>query len=49
VFAEAWIRERRTEVRVAPSVLARKEGNLLSTPKYPESKKVAAGPRGRLI
>ena len=43
-FGDAWIREQRTAVLVVPSVVARKEGNVLLNPLHPDFKKVAAGP-----
>jgi RES domain-containing protein len=35
-FGDAWIRERRTAVLVVPSVVARKEGNVLINPQHPD-------------
>ena len=35
-FGDAWIRERRTAVLVVPSVVARREGNVLINPQHPD-------------
>jgi len=35
-FGDAWIRERRTAVLVIPSVVARREGNILINPPHPD-------------
>lgn len=42
-FRDAWIREVRTAVLVVPSVVARKDGNVLLNPRHPDFKKIAAG------
>jgi RES domain-containing protein len=42
-FGDAWIRERRTAVLVLPSVVARREGNVLLNPQHPDFKKIVAG------
>ena len=42
-FGEAWIRERRTAVLVVPSVVARREGNVLLNPQHPDFRKISAG------
>jgi RES domain-containing protein len=42
-FGDAWIRERRTAVLVVPSVVARREGNVLLNPQHPDFKKIVAG------
>jgi RES domain-containing protein len=42
-FGDAWIRERRTAVLVVPSVVARREVNLLLNPQHPDFKKIVAG------
>ena len=42
-FGDAWIREMRTAVLVVPSVVARREGNLLINPRHPDIKGIAAG------
>jgi RES domain-containing protein len=42
-FGDAWIRELRTAVLVVPSVVARREGNVLINPKHPDFARVAAG------
>jgi len=41
-IGDAWIREGRTAVLVVPSVVARKEGNVLLNPQHPHFKKIAA-------
>ena len=43
-FGDAWIRDRRTAVLVVPSVLARRQDNVLLNPQHPGFKKVVAGP-----
>ncbi len=43
VFGDAWIRERRTAVLVVPSVVARREGNVLLNPQHADFKKIVAG------
>ena len=42
-FGDAWIRERRTAVLVVPSVVARREGNVLLNPQHPDFGKISAG------
>ena len=42
-FGDAWIRERRTAVLVVPSVVARREGNVLLNPQHPDFMKIVAG------
>ena len=42
-FGDAWIREQRSAVLVVPSVVARREGNVLLNPQHAEFKKVVAG------
>ena len=42
-FGDAWIRERRSAVLVVPSVVARREGNLLLNPQHADFKKIVAG------
>ena len=42
-FGDAWIRERRTAVLVVPSVVARREGNVLLNPQHAVFKKIVAG------
>ena len=42
-FGDAWIRDQRTAVLVVPSVLARKDGNVLLNPQHPEFTKITAG------
>ena len=39
-FGDAWIRAGRTAVLVVPSVVARKEGNLLLNPRHPDFNKI---------
>jgi RES domain-containing protein len=41
---DAWLRERRTAVLIVPSVVARKEANVLLNPQHPDFKRVVAGP-----
>lgn len=41
-FGDAWIRERRTAVLVVPSVVARREGNVLINPGHPDFAHVTA-------
>lgn len=43
VFGDAWIREQRTAVLIVPSVVARREGNVLLNPQHADFKKVVAG------
>ena len=42
-IGDAWIRERRTAVLVVPSVVARREGNVLLNPRHADFKWVVAG------
>ena len=42
-FGDAWIRERRTAVLMVPSVVARRESNVLLNPQHADYKKIAAG------
>lgn len=42
-FGDAWIRELRTAVLVVPSVVARREGNVLINPQHPDFNGIAAG------
>ncbi len=42
-FGDAWTRDRRTAVLVVPSVVARREGNVLLNPQHPDFKKIVAG------
>ena len=42
-FGDAWIRERRTAVLIVPSVVARREGNVLINPQHPDSRKIVSG------
>lgn len=42
-FGDAWIRERRTAVLVVPSVVARREVNVLLNPRHADFKKIVAG------
>lgn len=41
-FGDAWIRERRTAVLVVPSVVARKERNVLLNPLHPDFPRIVA-------
>jgi RES domain-containing protein len=41
-FGEAWIRELRTAVLVVPSVVARREGNVLINPRHPDFSGIVA-------
>ncbi len=41
-FGNAWIRELRTAVRVVPSVVARREGNVLINPRHPDFGNIVA-------
>ena len=41
-FGDAWIRERRTAVLVVPSVVARREGNVLINPQHPDFTRIVA-------
>ena len=42
-FGDAWIRERRTAVLLVPSVVARKEMNVLLNPQHADFKKILTG------
>jgi RES domain-containing protein len=42
-FGDAWIRELRTAVLVVPSVVARREGNVLINPQHPDFSSIIAG------
>lgn len=42
-FGDAWIRERRTAVLVVPSVVARREVNVLLNPRHADFKQIVAG------
>lgn len=42
-FGNAWIRERRTAVLLVPSVVARRELNVLINPQHPDFGKILAG------
>ncbi|MBI5717588.1 MAG: RES domain-containing protein [Burkholderiales bacterium] len=42
-FGDAWLRARRTAVLVVPSVVARREGNVLLNPQHADFKKIVAG------
>jgi RES domain-containing protein len=42
-FGDAWIRELRTAVLVVPSVVARREGNVLINPRHPDFSGIIAG------
>ena len=41
-FGDAWIREQRTAVLVVPSVVARREGNVLINPGHPDFAHITA-------
>ncbi len=41
-FGDAWIRELRTAVLVVPSVVARREGNVLLNPRHPDFSSIVA-------
>jgi RES domain-containing protein len=41
-FGDAWIREQRTAVLVVPSVVARREMNVLLNPRHADFKKIVA-------
>jgi RES domain-containing protein len=41
-FGDAWIRELRTAVLVVPSVVARREGNVLINPRHPDFSGIVA-------
>jgi len=42
-FGDGWIRERRTAVLVVPSVVARRQGNVLINPQHPDFGLIVAG------
>ena len=42
-FGDAWIRELRTAVLVVPSVVARREGNVLINPRHPDFGGIVTG------
>ncbi|HYN58397.1 MAG TPA: RES domain-containing protein [Rubrivivax sp.] len=42
-FGDGWIRERRTAVMLVPSVVARREGNLLINPQHSDFGLIVAG------
>jgi RES domain-containing protein len=42
-FGDAWIRERRTAVLVVPSVVARRQGNVLINPQHSDYTEIFAG------
>ena len=42
-FGDAWIRERRTAVLVVPSVVARRERNVLINPQHPDFSGIVGG------
>lgn len=42
-FGDAWIREQRTAVLVVPSVVARREGNVLINPRHPDFSRIVPG------
>ena len=42
-FGDEWIRACRTVVLVVPSVVARREGNVLLNPQHPDFKDIVAG------
>ena len=42
-FGDEWIRERRTAVLVVPSVVARREDNVLLNPQHPDFRGIVAG------
>lgn len=42
-FGDAWLREQRTAVLVLPSVVARRESNVLVNPQHPDARKIVAG------
>ncbi len=41
-FGDAWIRDLRTAVLVVPSVVARREGNVLINPRHPDFSSIVA-------
>ena len=42
-FGDAWVRERRTAVLVVPSVVARREANVLINSQHPDFSRIVAG------
>lgn len=42
-FGDTWLHERRSAVLVVPSVVARREGNVLINPQHPEFSFIVAG------
>lgn len=48
-FGDAWIRERRSAVLVVPSVVARREANVLLNPRHPDFRHVKAAPPESVI
>jgi RES domain-containing protein len=42
-FGDAWIREQRTPVLVVPSVVARRQGNVLINPRHADFSDIVAG------
>ncbi len=48
-FGDAWIRQRRTAVLVVPSVVARREGNVLINPQHPDFTAIVASKPERVI
>lgn len=42
-FGDTWIRERRSAVLVVPSVVARREGNVVLNPAHPDFRKIKPG------
>jgi RES domain-containing protein len=42
-FGDTWIRERRSAVLVVPSVVARREGNVLLNPQHADFREIVAG------
>lgn len=42
-FGDAWIRERRTAVLIVPSVVARREQNVVLNPRHADFAKITAG------
>jgi RES domain-containing protein len=43
-WGDDWIRQKRTAVLVVPSVVARREGNVLLNPQHPDFKQILAAP-----
>lgn len=42
-IGDAWLRDRRTPVLVVPSVVARREANVLINPGHPDFRKIRVG------